>query len=156
MNQTIARQTFSIPALAELQAGADFTDNKSITGDMRLNDFIAAFLSYQPGWLRALYRLRGTEMQRLDAEAVPLTAGEMLLFFEVIAAETDYYWIGTMTDRTMTAYLAFVREPGQDGICEFQVMTLVHYHNIIGRIMFNIIRPFHHLIVQLALRAAVR
>jgi hypothetical protein len=35
------------------------------------------------------------------------------------------------------------------------VVTVVRYHNLAGRVYFNVIRPFHHLVVHAAMRAAL-
>jgi hypothetical protein len=37
----------------------------------------------------------------------------------------------------------------------FHVVTIVHYNNLAGPVYFNVIRPFHHLVVkQMARRGA--
>ena len=48
----------SIPAVARIVDGADALDVKSGAADLTLREFAAGFLSYQPGWVTFLYRVR--------------------------------------------------------------------------------------------------
>jgi hypothetical protein len=158
-----------IAALTPLLAGADHIDVKTIEGDLSMREFIARMLSYQPGWITFLYRLRwgfvrllGMKQQGLPranalrAEDVSLTPGEPAYFFKVIAASPDHYWFAGATESHLTAKLGVVVEPLGTGRKRFYVMTVVHYHRWTGRIYFNVIRPFHHFVVGSMMKAAIK
>ena len=47
-----------IPQIAQLLKGSDYIDVKTIEGQTSLRRFIASMLSYYPGWIVFLYRIR--------------------------------------------------------------------------------------------------
>ena len=57
---------------------------------------------------------------------------------------------------TPWAALAVVAEPLTVGTWRYYVVTLVRFHNLTGPIYFNIIRPFHHIVVGNMARAGAR
>src|SRR5207253_647776 len=80
-------------------------------------------------------------------ETIPMLPGERASFFTVETALEDQYWVATADDSHLKAALGVVVEPLQDGLKRFHVITVVHYHNWAGPVYFNVIRPFHHLVV---------
>lgn len=151
-----------IPDMAESIESADHIDFKTAESDKSLREFLAGFLSYQPAWITALYyvrwgfvRLLGMKQEgipkspHLRPENVPMTAGEggKISIFEVVAAEEDHYWFGQAAESHLTATLGVICEALPDGKNRFYVVTLVHYNKWTGRVYFNTIRPFHHLVV---------
>jgi hypothetical protein len=162
----------SIHTLAVAQpllANAHHIDEKTIEGRVTLREFLAGTLSYYPGWIRLLYvvragfvRLLGMKQEnmssapRLRPEDIAFTPGAQATFFTVEAAQEDAYWIAFARDSHLTAYLMVNVEALGDGLNRFHVTTVVHYHNWAGPIYFNVIRPFHHVVVQSMMRAGVR
>jgi hypothetical protein len=157
--------------IAELQpilAGADHVDVKVVEGEQSLREFTAAMMSYQPEWVTFLYRVRAVFVRflgmkqegvpqalRLAPADVPMTPGEKLAFFNVRVAKENEYFVAEATDKHLTASLGVVVEPLKDGLKRFHVLTIVHYHNWAGPVYFNVIRPFHHLVVGGMARAGV-
>jgi len=43
-----------------------------------------------------------------------------------------------------------------DGRKRFHIGTAVHYHNWAGPVYFNVIRPFHHIVVSQMMKAGIR
>jgi hypothetical protein len=157
-----------LPALAPLLDGAGHVDVKSIEGEVELREFIAGMISYQPAWIRSLYaarwlvvRLLGMRQDGLapsmtmSAEDVPMTPGAAATFFTVTMAGEDRHWIAEATESHLTAYLGVVAEP-LAGRRRFHVVTIVRYRRWTGPVYFNLIRPFHHLVVRQMMRAGVR
>ena len=85
-----------IPELASVLAGADHVDVKIVEGEASLRQFIAAMLSYQPGWVTFLYQVRGVFVRllgmrqegvpsggRMRSEDVPMSPGEKAASFNV-------------------------------------------------------------------------
>jgi hypothetical protein len=141
---------------------ADFTDVKVFEGETTLRKFIASMLSYYPWWIVWLYRIRKLlvgilglvrheepeELPNLKPEDVSFAAGESVTFFIVRCAKEDLFWVSeTPDDKHLKAYFGVVKEPVCNSINRFYVITTVFYKHWTGPIYFNLIRPFHHLVV---------
>ncbi len=158
------------PELAALVRDADHVDVASTTAAASLAEFVTAALSWEPAWLRALYRARAVLVRilRLDhpdlsASADPheqtlsLVPGTAAGFFTVTDAAEDHYVVLAAADTHLTAYLVVVadkREPY--GRRRFRLVTIVHHHRWTGHVYFTLIRTFHHLVVKAMTRATVR
>lgn len=148
--------------------GADHVDVKTVESRATLREFLAGLMSYQPAWVTALFgvravfvRLLGMRQPRvprsadLRPEDIPMTAGGTASFFTVRHAEEEHVWVVAAEDKHLEAILAVVVEPTLGSARRFHVVTLVHYRNWAGPVYFNVIRPFHHLVVGgMARRAA--
>ena len=159
----------NVPGLAELLSEANHVDVKTVEGDCSLREFIAGMFSYYPGWIKNLYRIRwgfvrllGMKQEgipqpdhmRMQPKDVPMASGENATFFTVEMAEDGRFWFASATESHLTAYLGIVVEPLAQGN-RFHVLTIVHYHNWTGPVYFNVIRPFHHLVVGKMANAGV-
>jgi len=156
----------NIPQFSELDRyfqKADFTDVKVFEGNTTLRKFLAAMLSYYPWWIVQLYRLRKLlvwslglvkheepkELPDLKAGDVSFTPGDSVTFFSVRCAKEGLYWISeTPDDRHLRAYFGVIKEPISQSNSRFYVITTVFYKHWSGPIYFNLIRPFHHLVVS--------
>ncbi|GAA3097030.1 DUF2867 domain-containing protein [Streptosporangium carneum] len=156
--------TAGLPRLRALAEGADHVDVKTVEGDLTLREFLCGLASWEPGWVRFLYRVRAVFVRLLGMrqegipsarvirpEDVSFTPGDSMMFFTVADAEEDHYFVAGVTESHLTAHLAVVAEPGR-----FHVATIVKYNRWTGPVYFNVIRPFHHLVVGGMARAAVR
>ena len=127
---------------------------------MDLRSFIAGMFSYYPWWMDVLYALRwllvrvlGMTQRGIPKWApmhpsdVAMTPGDAVLFFTVELAAEERHWVACVRDRHLTARLGIVAEPTSHGRQRYHVLTLVHYEHWTGPLYFNIIRPFHHLVV---------
>ncbi|MCP5105194.1 MAG: DUF2867 domain-containing protein [bacterium] len=160
-----------IKELKPLLDTADHTDVKVAEGHAGMREFIAALLSYYPWWIAFLFRIRSVlvrilglvkhsipgKFTALRPEDVPLTPGETAAFFIVRFAEENAYWVAeTPPDKHLGAYIAVVVEPLNENINRFHVITIVHYKHWTGPVYFNLIRPFHHLVVRRMMKAALK
>jgi hypothetical protein len=160
-----------IPQIARLLKGANYIDVKTIEGQTSLHQFIASMLSYYPGWVVFLYRIRAIlvkllglvkhpvpeALPKLGPQDVSFEMGEMVTFFTVRLAEEKHYWVGeTPEDKHLRAYVGVVVEPLEDNRKRFHVATIVYYKHWTGPLYFNLIRPFHHLVVGRMMRAGVQ
>lgn len=151
-----------IPEINRLAESADHIDIKVAESDLPLREFVARLLSYQPTWVTALYgirwgfvRLLGLKQQgipqarQMSAEELPMSSDKdsQFLIFRVISAKEDAYWFAQASESHLSAILGVSCERLADGRNRFYVVTLVHYHRWTGRVYFNTIRPFHHLVV---------
>jgi hypothetical protein len=159
----------TVPEIRPLLLTADHVDIKTIDSEgVGLRPFIAGMLSYSPAWLKFLYGIRWvfvrllgmtqpgmTQGGGLRPEEVSFTPGEWATFFQVTAAEDEAYWIAEATDKHLTAYLGVLVE-GVNGRKLFHVFTIVHYHHWTGPVYFNVVRPFHHLVVSAMMRGSIK
>ena len=142
---------------------ADIIDIKVFQGNTTLRQFIASMLSYYPWWIVQLYRIRKLlvgilgltkheaphELPNLRPEDVSFTSGENVTFFTVRSAIEDLIWISeTSDDKHLKAYFGVIREPLNNSVNRFHVITTVFYKHWTGPVYFNLIRPFHHLVVS--------
>lgn len=153
------------PDLEPHLAGADHIDVKSVTAGVSLREFLAGMFSYEPTWMRALYavrwlfvRLLGMKqegmphMEPLRPEDIRMTPGDKAAFFTVTLAAEDRLYLAEATEKHLTAYLGVVVEPlGRER--RFHVVTIVHYRHWTGPVYFNVIRPFHHVVVRRMMQA---
>lgn len=157
----------AVPTLQKLLETADHVDVKSIEGDVSLRQFIAGMISYSPAWLKFLYgvrwffvRLLGMKQEgvpgglNMKPEDVAFTEGAPAIFFTVQMAEEHSYWFAAASESHLTAHLGVVVAPGQPR--RFHVLTIVHYHRWTGPVYFNVIRPFHHIVVRQMMKAGVQ
>lgn len=148
----------SIPEIAALLEGANHVDVKTFQSEKSMREFIAAALSYQPAWVTFLYgvrwflvRLLGMKQRgvprptAMQPQDVPMVEGQRAYIFSVVKAEDDQYWFGEVAESHLTATLGVVAAPEQK---QFHVVTVVHYNSWAGPVYFNVIRPFHHIVVK--------
>jgi hypothetical protein len=148
--------------------GADITDIKTTTSTNDLRTFIAGMLSYYPWWIVMLYRIRALvvhvlglvkheapeELPDLLPEQISFTPGEKATFFIVRMAKEDLYWLAeTPPDKHLKAFFGVAAEPVATDLNRYYIITIVHYLHWTGPVYFNLIRPFHHLVVSRMARA---
>ena len=72
-------------------------------------------------------------------------------------AKENVYWVAeTPEDKHLKAYFGVVVEKLSDSITRFHVFTTVRYIHWTGPVYFNLIRPFHHLVVSSMMKAGIR
>ncbi len=157
-----------IPALVDLCEKAHDLHVVSFQSDMSLRSFLASSLSYMPGWMRFLYRVRKrfVALLGIDQDGIPetegirpqdvsFTPGEAASFFTVVAAQEERFWLALAQDDIITGYLAVVVEEHERCHRRFHFMTGAVWQGWKGRVYYNAILPFHHLVVRCMLRNAL-
>lgn len=150
----------STPDLMDYAQNANHIDVKVFEGEVSLREFIAGMFSYYPSWIKFLYRVRwgfvrllGMKQEgipqggRMKPDDVSFIAGEKATFFTIHAAKENEYWLAGATESHLSAYLGVIARPTQDNHNQFHVITIVKYHRWTGPVYFNVIRPFHHVVV---------
>jgi hypothetical protein len=168
---SVTRLAAEFPAFAPLLDGADHADVKTVTGpaELTMREFMARAFSYKPAWLMVLFGIRqgfvrllglppgeAPETSRFAPADITLTPGENLLFFTTQDAQDEQYWIGCVEDKHLDAWLAVAVEPVDAATRKFHLLTVVRYNAWTGPVYFNVIRPFHHLVVYRFARAGVK
>lgn len=148
----------------------DYSEVKTIEGCTGLRPFIARMLSYYPWWIRWLYRIRELLVNILGLvkhkkpgnsgsikpETISFQPGERASIFIVHTAKEDSYWISeTPEDKHLKAYFGVVAEELENNVTRFHVFTSIQYRHWTGPVYFNLIRPFHHLVVSRMMKAGI-
>ena len=169
MQERNCSPALSLPEFQPLLANADHVDVKTVTGKVDLRTFLAGFFNNDhPVLLTSLLALRavfmrflGLRQERrsfgalLTPETVPMQVGKRVSFFTVRMAEEGHYWLADNNDKHLTVTLGVVVEPLAGQQKHFHVITIVHYHNWAGPVYFQVIRPFHHLVVTQMAHAGI-
>ena len=152
-----------LPELDDLVPNVDVIDVKTARGAVSLREFTAGALGHGPLWIKALFGVRillawalrletaVPDSFRLRPETVSFTPGDPASFFTVVRGEEDHYLLLKVSDNHLVAWLAIITDNGQPA--EFKVVTLVKYLRPVGRFYYNLIRPFHHLVLLSMCRA---
>lgn len=148
--------------------GVDYHDIKTIEAETTLREFIAGMLSYYPWWIVMLYRIRQIlvailglvrhdkpeKLPCLRPEEISFTPGDTATFFIVHRAEENAFWVAkTPEDRHLSAFFGVVAEQMEGGATRFTVFTTIRYLHWTGPVYFNLIRPFHHIVVAKMMKA---
>ena len=159
------------PSLSAYFKDRDYIDIKTVDGHPSLRQFVSTMLSYYPWWVVALYGIRELlvpllglvrhpkpdQLPKISAQDLAFTPGERASFFIVRDAKEDIYWVAeTPRDRHLMAYFGVVAEELSSGTRRFHVFTSVKYCHWTGPVYFNIIRPFHHLVVRRMMSAGIQ
>ncbi|MGY4767215.1 DUF2867 domain-containing protein [Kribbella sp. CWNU-51] len=146
-----------LPELDDLLPIVDVVDVKTARGAVSLREFTAGALGHGPLWIKALFGVRillawalrletaVPDSFRLRPETVSFTPGDPASFFTVVRGEEDHYLLLKVSDNHLIAWLAIITDNGQPA--EFKVVTLVKYLRPVGRFYYNLVRPFHHLVL---------
>jgi Protein of unknown function (DUF2867) len=164
----------SIPTIATnhvgqtLRQSAHYFDVKTIEGTVALRQFIAQALSYHPWWVKVLYGIRSVFVRLLGMrqpqmksphmapEDVSFAAGSRQFFFTVESGQEDSYWLAYASEKHLTARLLVEVQPLGEAGNRFTLTTFVHYNHWTGPLYFNVIRPFHHMVVKAMMNAGVK
>jgi len=157
-----------LPEIEDLLPTVDVVDVKTARGAVTLREFTAGALGHGPLWIKALFAVRMivaqalrldttgiSDSRRLRPEKVSFTPGDQASFFTVVRGEEDHYLLLKVTDNHLIAWLAIITDNAQPE-SEFKVATLVKYLRPTGRFYYNLIRPFHHLVLLSMCSAATK
>jgi hypothetical protein len=150
--------------LDDLVPVVDEIDVKTARGDVTLREFTAGALGNSPLWIKGLFAVRMAlaavlrletagvpDSRRLRPETVSFTPGEKNSFFTFMRGEEDHYLLLKVSDNHLIGYLAIITD--NERPATFKVVTLVEYLRPAGRVYYNLIRPFHHLVLLSMCRA---
>lgn len=156
------------PEFEEFFKDMDYIDVKHIEAETSLRAFITGMLSYYSWWIVMLYRVRQILVRLLGlvkhekpevlpsfrSEDISFTSGESTSFFIVCKAEEEKYWVSeTPEDKHLIAYFCVTANKLDSGMTRFAVITAIRYLHWTDAVYFNLIRPFHHLVVSSMMKA---
>lgn len=126
-------------------------------------DLMVSFWSRPSGWVNALFKIRkylvklvglkNPRNENLNEVEACIRTGVVSDFLSV-AAKNDNEVVLRMADKHLDAYLAVYVE-ANSGYKEVYTITVVHFHNQLGRFYFLVVRPFHRVVVKSMLKRAL-
>lgn len=162
----------NIPAnsLTKQYLPADYTDAfacevakaKSLSAD----EVMIKFWTVSPRWIDSLFKLRnvlvrpfgletGEEENRTEKLKEMIRSGNGSSRIMSVVAKSSHETVVLLSDKHLDAYMSVVVEEG----CNSQIVTaitLVHYHNKLGKVYFFFVRPFHKVIVKSMLKSTLK
>jgi hypothetical protein len=162
-----------IPAnsLVEKYLPADYSEVYETTvkenAQLTPDNLLIAFWAF-PVWVRWLFNLRdilvkpfGLKGADGDYNSFHQKFAETVRFGGIykqtsIPAKSENETILQLADRHLTAELSCRIENISDNKLKISVITLVHYHNALGKIYFVVIKPFHKIIVKTMIKRSVK
>lgn len=158
-----------LEAFQKASMGADHIDIKAMDGDVSLRQFVVGMFNYHPAWLGFLYRVRMVFVRllglkqsgvprppQLTVDTLDLQVGNRIAFFTIDDYAEESYVFTSIEESHLKATLAVIRQPLASGASRFYTVTLVHYNSGVGPVYFNVIRPFHHIVVRQMMKAGLK
>ena len=147
---------------------ADYTDafRCEIPGEavFSADDLQVSFWTVMPGWVNALFRLRNALVKPFG-----LKGGDSSDSFKKIEQairtgdpdgmisvpfKNERETVLKLSDKHLDAYLSFYLEKGTD-TAAVTVVTVVRFHNLLGKVYFFFIKPFHKIIIKAMLESTL-
>ena len=154
-------------AIAHLFAEAELADAFAISlpaGAPRDIDALARVILTHPApWFVALLKVRNLTMAGLGVktsrdmrERAERGGAETIDFFAVRSRTAHELILGEDDKHLDFRASVLLRSPGDDRDDEVVLTTVVHCHNLLGRLYLRVISPFHRLVVRSNLARAAR
>lgn len=136
-------------------------DAENISAD----NVMIEFWTVMPGWVNALFKLRNvlvrpfglkTDNERDKTEGLKNTIRNGGSFgLASLAAKSENETVLLLSDKHLDAYMSVhLSRKGNSRIVT--AITVVHYHNSLGKTYFLFIRPFHKVIVKSMLKSTLK
>lgn len=141
----------------------DFSDIYSAKAphkNFMVDDILKGFFNYGPKWIESLFSLRHklvkpfglkTSDQNTTKINFPLVVGESIGFFKIYEVHENEIILGE--NDTHLNFKVSIRVKKQT---EISIETFVEFNNLFGKIYFQIIKPFHKIIVISMLKSIVK
>jgi hypothetical protein len=131
------------------------------------DNILVAIWTDFPKWLQMLFKLRDRLVKPfgLKAGSSEKNSGQKFeeairtgnpLDLMTIPVKTADETVMRLTDKHLTAELSVYNEKLNNGQLKISIITLVHYHNALGKIYFFFIRPFHKMIVKTITKRSIK
>lgn len=128
------------------------------------DDIQVAFWTKSPKWVSSLMKLRNSIVRYVGLKGVNKDSSAFANCIRTggrynmvsIPAKSDNETVLQLDDSHLTAYISVHIQalPAKEKLVS--TITVVQYHNFLGRFYFFLIKPFHHLVVKGMLAKAVQ
>ncbi len=112
-------------------------------------DFSDIAFDRKPAWMRWVMQLR-------DVLVKPFKLDNVGRFTDMIREKSTDETVFGKVDRHLTFHASLLCGKYIDGKQELRITTVVKYNNMLGKVYFFIIRPFHAIIVKSLLNKVAR
>ncbi len=146
------------PALAGLLPGAQYSDAFRAVSELRSLDARSAaerILGRTPAWVRALMGLRNGLVKPFGLKSGDAPELPHIGFFPVLDTSKTRVVVG-FDDRHLDFRVVVEVLPAPGQRRRITMTTLVHTHNLLGRVYLRLILPFHRLIARVMMSRAER
>ncbi|MDR2131682.1 MAG: DUF2867 domain-containing protein [Odoribacteraceae bacterium] len=166
----ITKSTLPVHSLARNYLPADYVDvfATEVHDDERLTpaDLLIAVWTDFPKWVQRLFQLRDCIVKpfglktsadekdfRHQFEEIVRNGGRFQLM-NVLAKSANEI-IVQLADTHLTAEMSVHTETSNANQLKINFITIVHFHNVWGKVYFFFVRPFHKMIVKTALKRSI-
>ena len=127
-----------------------------------IDTLISAFFSTMPLWIRTLVKIRNRLAKILALKVdntqdlvpnSPYVIGQKFGFFTLYSLDEDEVIMGEQ-DRHLDFKVSLLINEVQRK--EISIATVVTYHNLLGKVYFFVVKPFHKIIVKSILKKMKR
>jgi hypothetical protein len=138
--------------------------NDRLTPD---NILISSWTDF-PVWVRFLFRFRDALVKPFGLKGGDVNNKQTFeyLFKEMVRTGGNYNMMSVsaksgnetvlkLSDKHLTTELSCHIEDLPDRQMKISIITLVHYHNALGKIYFTFIKPFHIIIVKTIMKRSI-
>ena len=148
------------------QEDCDYFEAKSVASSLTLPEVLANIFNYRPRWVQFLFvlrrmpasilqlkQVRWKQSPALKPEDISFQRGASETKFIVTHGDRNRYWVSRApADRHLEAKIAVILSSAEGEKKTYKLITWVKYLHWTGKLYFNLIRPFHHMIVFFFLR----
>jgi len=134
-----------------------FVGNLTNADNITADDIQVEFWTKNPKWLESLYKLRDIIVKPFGLKGGEERDVQMLeecirkgidYRFVSIPAKSENETVLCLNDKHLKAYISVYLENAENDNKLVYATTVVHFHNKLGYLYFNVIRPFHYIVVK--------
>lgn len=138
---------------------ADYSDAFKCTfisqEEISADDFQIAFWTHPTKWVDILFKIRNALVRVVGLNGGKFNDEEIKTCIKEnknhklfsVACKSENETVLKLTDKHLNAHLsAYITE--KNNCKTVNLITIVHFHNRLGYFYFNIIRPFHNIVVK--------
>lgn len=142
--------------LIEKYLPGDFNDSFSCEAysetPLSSEELMKTIFTNQPSWVNALYKLRGWLVKPFGLKGGTFDGIIDKLIKETTTDETVIY----INDKHLAFYASVFIVPVKENTFKATITTVVNFHNLLGRVYFFFICPFHKIVVSATLKRAIK
>ncbi|MDR2125701.1 MAG: DUF2867 domain-containing protein [Prevotellaceae bacterium] len=142
--------------------GTEALDDERLTPD---NLLIAVWTDF-PKWIKMLFKLRDRLVKPFGLKTSAdekdfkhkfekaVRNGGRFQLMNVLAKSANEIVV-QLADTHLTAEMSVHTEKSNGNQLKITFITIVHFHNVLGKVYFFFVRPFHKIIVKTALKRSI-
>jgi hypothetical protein len=142
--------------------GTETIDDERLTPD----NLLIAFWTDFPKWVQMLFKLRDWLVKpfglktnadekdfRHKFEEVIRNGGRFQLMNVLVKSANEI--VVQLADTHLTAEMSVHNEKSNGNRLKIYFITIVHFHNVLGKVYFFFVRPFHKIIVKTMMKRSI-